>query len=486
MKENGYMTVYLALTLGVLISLCLALTEGCRYGGIRLETECVMDIGMDSLLAEYHRELFRQYNLFAIDCSYGTAAGTTKATEQRLLEYMNHNFSLKDIFLDKILYRDFFALKAEEAEMTKAVFLTDAGGEVFRRMAVNALEDDIGVGIVQQVTEWLQTIESEGLQERNIAEEKQAVDAQIEEYEGKHIESPTKVLEEKRSGGLLSLVLPEEDISDRRMEEGTLIAARIKENAVNHGNIDISQPEGWEETTQRILFHEYLLRYMGRYSAEKEGNPLWYEVEYIIGGALSDRENLRFVVNRLFAVREAANAVYLFGSEENYAIAKALGEAIAAALMVPEIGELFTVSLVLGWAFAESVYDVKTLLSGGRIPLLKNDDSWHYGLQGILQGDLAEVSDSEEASKTEGMSYEDYLRVFLFLTDSREVTFRAMNVVEQNIRNTVGNSAFRLDACLTEIEMNVKVQSRYGYEVEIRRRKSYTESLEAEASAAKK
>ena len=52
-------------------------------------------------------------------------------------------------------------------------------------MAVNALEDDIGAGIVQQVTEWLQTIDSEGLQERNIAEEKQAVDAQIEEYEEK-------------------------------------------------------------------------------------------------------------------------------------------------------------------------------------------------------------------------------------------------------------------------------------------------------------
>ena len=351
-------------------------------------------------------------------------------------------------------------------------------------MAVNALEDDVGVGIVQQVTEWLQIIESEGLQERNVAEEKQAVDEQIEEYEGKHLESPTKALEEKRSGGLLSLVLQEEDISDRQMEEGILIAARIKENAVNHGNIDISQPKGWDEAKQRILFHEYLLQYMGRYSAEKEENSLWYEVEYIIGGARSDRENLRFVVNRLFAVREAANAVYLFGSEENYAIAEALGEAIAAALMVPEIGELFTVSLVLGWAFAESVYDVKTLLSGGRISLLKNDSSWHYGLQGILQGDLVETSDPEEAGKTEGMSYEDYLRVFLFLTDSREVTFRAMNVVEQNIRNTAGNSAFRLDACLTEIEMNVEVQSRYGYEVEIRRRKSYVESLEAEDSAA--
>lgn len=33
MKENGYMTIYLALTLGVMISLCLALIEGSGTGG---------------------------------------------------------------------------------------------------------------------------------------------------------------------------------------------------------------------------------------------------------------------------------------------------------------------------------------------------------------------------------------------------------------------------------------------------------------------
>ncbi len=264
------------------------------------------------------------------------------------------------------------------------------------------------------------------------------------------------------------------------MEADDLIEERMKENAVSHGNISIEQSTGWEETKERILFHEYLLRYMGSYGAQKEDNPLWYEVEYIIGGELSDRENLRYVINRIFAVREAANAMYLFGSEENYAVAKALGEVLAAALMVPEISELFTVSLILGWAFAESVYDVKTLLSGGKIPLLKNDDTWHYGLQGILQGDLSDMADSDDPDKTQGMTYEDYLRIFLLLEDSEEVTCRAMNIVEQNIRNTAGNSAFRLDACLTEIEMNVKVKSRYGYELEIERRKSYTPSLEEE------
>ena len=124
-KSDGYMTVYLALTLSVIISLCLALIEGCRYQAIQLETECVMDIGMDSILAEYHRELLKQYNLFAIDCSYGTPYATTKLTEKHLMEYMDRNFSLEDICLEKLLYRDFFAIHVEEAETTQVEFLTD-------------------------------------------------------------------------------------------------------------------------------------------------------------------------------------------------------------------------------------------------------------------------------------------------------------------------------------------------------------------------
>ena len=84
---GGYMTVYLALTVTVIMALCLALIEGCRYRGISLETECVMDIGMDSILAEYHRELQKQYNLFAIDCSYGTESASTKLTESHLLDF---------------------------------------------------------------------------------------------------------------------------------------------------------------------------------------------------------------------------------------------------------------------------------------------------------------------------------------------------------------------------------------------------------------
>lgn len=48
-----------------------------------------------------------------------------------------------------------------------------------------------------------------------------------------------------------------------------------------------------------------------------------------------------------------------------------------------------------------------------------------------------------------------------------------------DIRNTPGNRAFRLDTCIVEIAMNVKVKSKYGYSFEIERQKSYIGSLEA-------
>lgn len=492
-KPGGYMTVYLALTVTVIIALCLALIEGCRYRGISLETECVMDIGMDSILAEYHRELQKQYNLFAIDCSYGSENASTEQTERHLLDYMNRNFSLEDVFLEKLLYRDFFAILAEEAEITKAAFLTDEEGEVFRRIAANAMEDTVGIGLMQQLTDWLQTIESRGLEHQDIAGEKQRIDEEILEYDGKktaagkilHIENPTAALEEKRNSGLLKLVMEEEEISSRRIEPETLWEARAERGEINHGNLSLEEPEKWEKFEEKMFFHEYLLRYLGRYGQEKKDGPLWYQTEYVIMGKDNDMENLKGVINRIFIIREAANTLYLTESEEKYAIAEALGEVLAAAMMVPEIAGLLTATLILGWAFAESVYDVKVILAGGKIPLLKNDTTWHYGLSAALLGELSGMS-AEELETVQGMAYEDYLRVFLLLCEEKNVSYRAMSMVEQDIRNTLGNRDFRLDACLVEIKMNVKVKSKYGYTFEIERQKSYIESLESTGNSGKR
>ena len=163
--HNAYLTVYLALCLAVILSLCLALIDGARRNGARLEAEIVTDIGLQSIMAEYHRELMKQYNLFAIDASYGTALCSKTNTEAHLQKYLSKNLSCDDVFLSDFLYRDFFGLKLEQAEVKKVSVLTDGGGAVFRRCAVEAVKDDLGIGLFEELQGWMQTVEVNGLEE---------------------------------------------------------------------------------------------------------------------------------------------------------------------------------------------------------------------------------------------------------------------------------------------------------------------------------
>ena len=60
MKKEGYITVYLSLTVAVMLSFIVTLIEGIRVQTIRFQTECVMDMGITSIFAEYNRELLKQ------------------------------------------------------------------------------------------------------------------------------------------------------------------------------------------------------------------------------------------------------------------------------------------------------------------------------------------------------------------------------------------------------------------------------------------
>ena len=113
-RTDAYLTVYLTLILAILLSLCLALVEGARRNAAALEAECIVDIGLNSVLAEYHKELFRQYNLFAIDISYGTAMASFSNTERHLQQYLEKNMSLDGVILSNYWYRDFLCLVSEK------------------------------------------------------------------------------------------------------------------------------------------------------------------------------------------------------------------------------------------------------------------------------------------------------------------------------------------------------------------------------------
>lgn len=478
---SGYLTVYLAITLTVLLSLFLALIEGVRANGIRAEAECVTEIGMNSILAEYHRELFNQYHLFAIDSSYGTARSGVEDMALHLRGYLERNFDKEDIFLGEFLYKDFFAVEVEAIEMTGASILTDESGAVFRRRAAEVIWDDCNLTLLQELQQWMQVIEDNGLRERDMAEEKQVADARIQKYNGRKIQisdteeitvkinNPTAKLEEIRRKGILQFVMADVSaLSDKVLDSEDLLGGRMQQGGLNQGNMEVVQPEDAEALLERFLFQEYLLKYMGHYIAPKTPGALDYGIEYLLRGNDADVNNLRETVSILFAIREAANAVYLFGDSEKCTEAEVLAVLATSALCIPEAAPALKVVLLLGWSFAESLWDVKMLLSGGEIPLIKDDESWHYDLKSAMQ--MGDVSCKDASA---GLSYKDYLRIFMMFVDLDTLTQRAMNLVEADIRMTPGNGSFRLDNCYEQVEFRIELKSKYGYEYEITRKKGY-------------
>ncbi|MCM1044772.1 MAG: DUF5702 domain-containing protein [Candidatus Gastranaerophilales bacterium] len=515
-KDPAYLTVYLALTLSVLISLCLALIEGARSNGIRLETECVADIGLNSIFAEYHRELLEQYNLFAIDSSYGSGYAASENVTQHLRQYLERNLSMEDVFLSDFIYRDFFAMSVSDVNLTRALILTDDGGAVFRRRAAAAVWSDVGLSLLGELQQWMQVVDANDLTSRDVEAEKAAVDQEIQqlleyaeneeiskteeigkaeetgktEESGKteetggteetketeeigetrgSIDNPTDYLEEVRQEGILKWVIEDpQTLSGRSIVQDNLAASRMEQGILNQGNFTLEELSPEETFLERFVFQEYLLQYMGRYGQEDEENALLYQIEYLVAGESSDLENLRSVANRLCLLREVANTVYILSDEMKCMEAELLATILSAIVQLPELMEPLKLAILLGWAYAESLYDVETLLAGGRVPLMKDEDTWHYSLQGALS-----ASDKGDGREGEGLSYEDYLRIFMTLTELDVLTGRAMNLVEADIRQTAGNEAFRLDGCYDRVEACIQIKSAYGYEYSITRQRSY-------------
>lgn len=469
-KLSGYLTVYLTLTLSVLLSLVFALAEGTRRSTVRLETECIMDVGMNSVLAEYHRELFRQYGLLAVDASYGTGYPSLYNTEARLRYYLEQNLNTEDCYYFSFLYRDLLAMELDDVQILQTKLLTDEEGLAFAREAVQVIRSDVGLELAGEILSWVQTAEGQGLLDREVEAEMDQVDNRIaeENWTDTQLDKPLESIRQMRSAGALKWVVDNvDDLSVQSVRLSLYPSARRASGELNSGSWAASESL---TLTEGILYREYLLRYSGHYTQLKEKSLLQYQTEYLIAGEANDRDNLKSVVNRICGIREAANTLYLIGDEEKQEMIRAVSEAVCTLLAIPDAAPVFQTAVTLAWAYLESLYDVKTLLSGGRVALLKEDENWHYGLEGLLSG--LETDNNEEMSE-EGMCYEDYLRVLLYLTDTEKVTFRFFDLMEMDIRQEPGNEAFRVDGCILQIRAKAKISSGYGFDYEIDRSLGY-------------
>lgn len=464
--RKGYLTVFLALTLTIMISLCLTAIEGVRRNTMRMEIECVSDIAYNSVLAEYHRELLEQYDLLFIDTSYGTAVPDYKNTAEHFHNYMNYNFG-SDRWLMPLAGVDFLKLESGQVRILEASVATDDDGMVLRRQAANHILDKLGVGIVKDVQNWLQEVSGYDYLTDRTEEARDKSVKELNDWESLEstvIEDPGAIIADYRNNKLLSTVTSG-NLSHQTIHKELYVSSRN----CNRGTGMNPDREYRESFVEQILFHEYIVQKTGHYGSEKEKGVLRYQTEYILEGKESDLENLKNIIYKLLVFREAANTAHLYGDAGKKGLAEAAATIIASACMVPQAAPVLEVLLILAWACAESIYDVKSLLAGGRVPVMKKAEEWHYGLDNIL--DFGAIK--SEVSEGSGMSYEDFLRVFLCFQDVRTNTFRLMDIMEMDIRQTKGNSHFRMDGCIDSFLAEATVKSGYGPQYTIKRRYGY-------------
>lgn len=475
-KKPGYITVYLSLSLLIMLSFIFTLIEGIRMQTIRFQTECVMDMGLNSIFAEYNRELLEQYGLFGIDTTYGEEDVDKNRTGMHLLQYMNMNFTAPGS--GRIPgYRDLTAVHADNVSLSDVSYLSDGSGTVLKYQIIQYMKEKTGLALADSfLPDDLGDFESifEGLEgERNdnhgiIDEILEMLNKERTEDEDEiSINNPADHIDGMRASPLLSLAVKNSgEISAAYVDLSSYISHRGYEEGTGLWQ-DQQELDG---PTEKILFQMYLQDMCGDFMEKKEGSALAYQLEYLLYGKNSDLENLERFAKQLFMIRYVANAAYLFSSGTRQAEAAELAAAVTAGIAQPQLYEAVKITILFAWCYAESIQDLRILFDGKKAATVKSDATWNIALGELLM--FTSCLDSyTEAS--DGKTYEDYLKALLFVKTEKTLRMRLMDLMEMDIRLTPGNRGFKMDGCIYQLKAEVNVSSKYGYGYSICRSYSY-------------
>lgn len=471
--RKGYITVFLTLSLTLILSLVFTVIEGARISAIRMKFECVADIGMNSILAEYHRELLEQYDLLFVDMSYGGSRAEIGNTEAHLKNYIQRNLQ-PESGGGYGGVRDFLAMEAGKTAIGRYSVASDEEGSVLKRQVTDYMADYPLGALLDKINLGVSKVEEYGLETRDLEGERRSYEARIQEiglprqetesgvYEEIPLNNPADAANATRSSGVLNLVLEDpSQVSAVKISVDDYISHRPR----MQGTGMCAEAAAVSGEPNELVFEAYLFEKCGYYGHESDKSLLKYQIEYIMAGKDTDWQNLEYIAKRLLRWREVANFVYILTDGQKVSLAEALALTLAAVAKNPELAEPVKYTILFAWAYVESLQDVKTLLSGGRVPIFKTAADWKTGIDSLLNVKGSLTADSGGS----GLDYKDYLQIMLFLENKEKRTFRAMDIMEMDIRRTAGNGRFRMDACFDTYQAELSVSSRFGYSYEMTR-----------------
>lgn len=466
MKQKGAITVFLTMTFLLVLSVVFACIESARGQALRMLVETSMDASMESVLAGYQKELYDRYDVLMFDGSGGSgniSENSISALINSNMEYMlnpTHGTILKST--------DFYKASCGDVEILQTALATDDGGMVFRDSAIHFVKEFLGERELETLMgkyEWaMQNVEESnayasketevGAAISGCEEEKAKIDAEKSEEaqvaEGQM--NPSLQADTIRSMGILELVC--EDTS--KVSQKSVILSQLPSHRDLYAGNAVREHESGMMSD--IMFQNYLMRkftHAAANNSDTEGN-LSYQLEYLLIGEEHDVDNLKGVIDRLLLIREGANFAYLLTDAVKVSEAYAAAMALVGYTCLPPLIEATKYAILLAWAYAESVLDVRVLLAGEKCAAVKTSQTWKTSI-----GNIAEVAtmDAKQMSDKNGLSYSDYLQMMLFVSDQSELAIRALDLMELQVRHSTGNTSFRIDCCVVAVEAKAVMDS---------------------------
>lgn len=442
---QGVITVFVSIISVLFLSLICTLAESARVQGARARAAAVVDMGLFSVFGEYEADILERYDVLFLDGAYGTDDFEPERIALRLREYMEYNVHPeKDLNIRGKM--QMFPMAVSDLTVSNYMLATDEDGAAFYQQAVRNLKANLGSELAAKYLEQSKEArrqeaaakeyeDSERAAQENmdvLKEQKNQQESEIAEQETQEAEqaesqepvrNPLDSIKEIKQQGILNLVMKDPaSVSSKAIDIAECPSGRELEK----GNMPVVKTE--TGIIAEGLFQQYLAEHFSCMTEVGEDNVLDYQLEYIIAGKKSDVENLKNVVHRLLLLREGVNFLYAMGDSNMRTQADTLALAIATSLGLPFLSSTLSAALMLGWAYGESLLEVRTLLSGGKIPLLKNRENWKLSLENL--GRLAELLSECDEGGGEGQNYEEYLRVLMMIGKTGSYPMRALDMIE--------------------------------------------------------
>lgn len=478
MARKGSITVFFTLILSLMLSLVCTSIESVRMAAARTQILSSLDIGLYSLFGQYDKTLLKDYDLFFLDGSCG--GGSLNMAEI---------YDNMESYIKPVLKQNSQRIALKDGGFTGYRLATDEDGTVFYCQVVQYMKDTLGSQGIQLLLNEMKDRENKTKEAEKTGEQAQSGDAigsyeremnqaaknsqealeaakentgqegevisqpETPAVEAPKVKNPITVIKRIMKMGILELVIPPgKGISDKSVSKNTLVSGRkLQEGMPLFGVLE-------QDTSyaSQVLFQQYLMDKLGNYLNPASGG-LEYQIEYILGRKDNDLDNLKSVATKLLLVREGVNFAHLLADSGKRAQVEALALAIASSFLIPPAAVIIEGALLLCWAFAESILDVRELFDGGKVPLIKSIEDWQLSLENLPE--LLQGLDTQRRGTETGMDYEDYLQVFLLAKGKNEKLSGGMDMVELSVRSLPGRSSFCLDSCIASIEASIDVKA---------------------------